>query len=85
MSEVNRVLVEYIDLLKEENRKLRRENSELKPIADQPFDIKKAIHDASNVLGNLKYSITDPDSMAVAWVNDVTHLVLDFRAEKIRK
>lgn len=68
MTPVNEVLIRYINRLEDDIQRLNKEASAYR---SNPCgtDIKKAIHDASNMLGLLKtYKITDPDIVAVEWV-----------------
>lgn len=65
---VNEILIRYINRLEDDIQRLNKEASAYR---SNPCgtDIKKAIHDASNMLGLLKtYKITDPDIVAVEWV-----------------
>ena len=82
MTPVNEVLIRYIDRLEKDVQQLQGQIAKHK---DAPCgaDIKKAIHDASNVLGlKASYRITDPDSNAVQWVEAVTKAVHDLRIGK---
>lgn len=79
MTPVNEVLIRYIDRLEEDVRSLRGQLAQHKE-APCSVDIKKAIHDASNVLGLRKtYRITDPDAAAVEWIEELVRIVKEKR------
>ena len=74
MTPVNEVLIRYIDRLEKDVQQLKGQLAQHK---DAPCgaDIKKALHDASNVLGLRKtYRITDPDAAAVEWIKEIVQL-----------
>lgn len=82
MTPVNEILIRYINRLEDDIQRLNKESSAYR---SNPCgtDIKKAIHDASNMLGLLKtYKITDPDIVAVEWVQMIVGLVAELRGEK---
>lgn len=71
MSPTNEVLIRYIDRLEDDIRILNRRVQELTPNGSVSADIKKALHDASNIAGmSVKYKITDSDSVAVEWLSE---------------
>jgi len=83
MSAVNEALVRYIDRLEEENRALARRVQELTPKGTVSSDIKKALHDASNLVGaKITYKITDSDEMAVKWVQEAVRVIDALRRGK---
>ena len=74
MTPVNEVLIRYIDRLEKDVQQLQGQLAKHKDVPCSA-DIKKAIHDASNVLGLRKtYSITDPDAAAVEWIKEIVQL-----------
>lgn len=73
MSVTTQVLCEYIRELREDRRRLNKQLSADGYKPDAPYDVLKALHDASNVLGlDTKYQITDPTYKAVEFINRLT-------------
>ena len=76
MSKVSNALCDYIKLLQKQNRELIAINQKSIPASNASVDIKKAIHDAANILGQPAYKITDPDTEAVRWIEFVTDAIV---------
>ena len=75
MTAVNEVLSRYIDRLEDDIKKLRNELSAYRA-TPCGADIKKALHDASNVIGmEPSYKISDPDVAAVKWIQELVTYV----------
>lgn len=73
MSATTQVLCDYIRELQEDRRRLNKQLSAKEEVPFVPYDVFKALHDASNVLGlDVRYQITDPVCKAVEFIN---HLV----------
>ncbi len=82
MTAVNRALSAYIDRLTDDNQKLLVKTRLLAGSDDKTAtNIRKAIHDASNILGVPEYDICDPDSKAIDWVVDVTHTIVALQVQ----
>jgi len=75
MSAVNEALVRYIGRLEEENRALTRRVQELTPNETPAIGIRKALHDASMLVGaKITYKLTDSDADAVAWIKEIAEM-----------
>jgi len=83
MSPVSEVLIRYIDRLEAEVKSLNRRVQGLTPNGSVDPDIKKALHDASNIAGmSVKYKITDPDDRAVSWIMEAAKQLTNWPGAK---
>lgn len=72
MSATTQVLCDYIRELQEDRRRLNKQLSDQADVKTAPYDVLKALHDASNMLGwDIKYKITDPAHKAVEFIEQL--------------